>query len=151
MMVRIAVNVTMTMLPFYLDKVTEWSPTDDNPTPVPLAVVPLVSYIMSMFFSIFVQRRMTRLLKNRFLPMLVAIGIITVTSVPMGFLSESSRNWMYPLAAFQGIGLAIMLNTATSLISDVIGQDAENAAFVYGCYSLFDKFANGILLFWMVA
>jgi len=35
-----------------------------------------------------------------------------------------------------------MLNTATSLISDVIGSDAENSAFVYGCYSLFDKFAN---------
>jgi hypothetical protein len=43
-----------------------------------------------------------------------------------------------------------MLNTATSLISDVIGTDSENSAFVYGCYSLFDKFANGLLLFWLV-
>jgi apolipoprotein N-acyltransferase len=43
-----------------------------------------------------------------------------------------------------------MLNTATSLIGDVIGKDAENSAFVYGCYSLFDKFANGALLFWMI-
>ena len=47
--------------------------------------------------------------------------------------------------------MAIMLNTATSLISDVIGKDSENSAFVYGCYSLFDKFANGILLFWIIA
>jgi Na+/melibiose symporter-like transporter len=54
------------------------------------------------------------------------------------------------LVAFQGVGIAIMLNTATSLISDVIGSDAENSAFVYGCYSLFDKFANGILLFYLV-
>lgn len=44
-----------------------------------------------------------------------------------------------------------MLNTATSLISDVIGTDSENSAFVYGVYSLFDKFANGILLYWIVA
>lgn len=44
-----------------------------------------------------------------------------------------------------------MLNTATSLISDVIGNDSENSAFVYGTYSLFDKFANGILLFWIIA
>lgn len=43
-----------------------------------------------------------------------------------------------------------MLNTATSLIGDVIGKDAENSAFVYGAYSLFDKFANGALLFWMI-
>ena len=43
-----------------------------------------------------------------------------------------------------------MLNTATSLISDVIGSDA-NGAFVYGVYSLFDKFANGFLLYYIVA
>lgn len=43
-----------------------------------------------------------------------------------------------------------MLNTATSLISDVIGNDSANAAFVYGVYSLFDKLANGFLLFFLV-
>jgi hypothetical protein len=44
-----------------------------------------------------------------------------------------------------------MTNTATSLISDVIGNDSENSAFVYGCYSLIDKFANGLLLFWIIS
>jgi len=44
-----------------------------------------------------------------------------------------------------------MLNTSTSLISDVIGNDTANSAFVYGCYSLFDKFANGILCYYMIA
>ena len=48
-------------------------------------------------------------------------------------------------------GLFIMLNTATSLISDVIGKDTANSAFVYGCYSLFDKFANGFLMYYMIA
>ena len=43
-----------------------------------------------------------------------------------------------------------MLNTATSLISDVIGDDTEQSAFVYGVYSFFDKMANGLLLFWIV-
>lgn len=36
------------------------------------------------------------------------------------------------------------------MISDVIGNDSENSAFVYGFYSLLDKFANGILLFTMI-
>lgn len=49
-----------------------------------------------------------------------------------------------------GIGIALMLNTGTSLISDVLGNDVKSAAFVYGIYSLMDKFANGFLLFWMV-
>ena len=40
-----------------------------------------------------------------------------------------------------------MINTATSLISDVIGKDAESSAFVYGAYSFVDKVANGIIIF----
>ena len=85
--------------------------------------------------------------------MLVAIFIVLFTSAPLLFLTDDpSIRWLvYPLAGLQGIGLAIMLNTATSLISDVIGNDTANSAFVYGCYSLFDKFANGALLYNMLA
>ena len=95
---------------------------------------------------------MTRYLRNRMYPLLVSIVIIAATSIPLFFLNgkDNIRIYVYPLAAIQGVGLAIMLNTATSLISDVIGNDSENSAFVYGCYSLFDKFANGIILFWML-
>lgn len=105
---------------------------------------------------------MTRCLRNRMYPMLVSIVIIAASSIPLIFIHGHIENdpdtktradtsiLVYPLVAFQGVGIAIMLNTATSLISDVIGSDAENSAFVYGCYSLFDKFANGILLFYLV-
>jgi Na+/melibiose symporter-like transporter len=86
------------------------------------------------------------------LPMLISILVIVISSAPLYFLSDNDQRWLvYPLSAIQGIGMAIMLNTATSLISDVIGNDSENSAFVYGCYSLFDKFANGALLFWIIA
>ena len=53
MLVRIAINVTMTMQPFYLDKVTGYSPSDDQPTPIQLALVPLASYLASLIFSLF--------------------------------------------------------------------------------------------------
>lgn len=43
-----------------------------------------------------------------------------------------------------------MLNTATAMISDVIGQDSENSAFVYGCYSFSDKMLSGLLLAWIL-
>lgn len=83
--------------------------------------------------------------------MLVSIVVIVVSSAPLAFLGDNDQRWLvYPLSAIQGIGMAIMLNTATSLISDVIGNDAENSAFVYGAYSLFDKFANGALLYWIL-
>ena len=96
---------------------------------------------------------MTSCLRNRFLPMLVSIIITTMGSLPLIWVNgEENIRWLvYPLSAFTGIGLAIMLNTSTSLISDVIGKDTKNSAFVYGCYSLFDKFANGGLLYYMIA
>ena len=153
MLVRVAVNVTMTAQPFYLQVVlkfgvsTDPNKKTDNPTPVEMALVPLVSYLLALLFSMFVQQPMTRCLRNRFLPMAIAIALIISASIPMVFLDEDSRVAIYPLAAFQNIGLTIMLNTATSLISDVIGTDSKNSAFVYGCYSLLDKFANGAMLF----
>jgi len=151
MLVRIAVNVTMTVQPFYLSLVTKFEASEENPTPPPLALVPLLSYIMSMIFSIWIQRPMTRCLRSRIAPMFISFLIITVTSVPLFFLNVDNRIWVYPLSTIQGVGIAIMLNNSTSLISDVIGTDSENSAFVYGCYSLFDKFANGVLLYWIIA
>ena len=83
--------------------------------------------------------------------MALSVVIIGSTSIPLAFLNGGNIKYMvYPLAAIQGVGIAIMLNTATSLISDVIGSDSDNSAFVYGCYSLLDKFANGFLLFWII-
>jgi len=54
MLTRVVVNVTMTMQPFYLTAVTEFEQTEDNPTPVQLAVVPLISYLVSLLFSLFI-------------------------------------------------------------------------------------------------
>jgi hypothetical protein len=82
----------------------------------------------------------------------IAVFVTALGSIPMAFIGHGSlRLFIYPAAAIQGVGNALMLNTGTSCISDVIGQDNTSAAFVYGMYSLSDKFANGILLFWLVA
>lgn len=84
--------------------------------------------------------------------MLVALCCLIGSSLPLAFLNEDPAvRWLvYPLACLHGVGLINMLNTSTALISDVIGNDADNAAFVYGCYSLFDKVANGSILFFVI-
>ena len=84
--------------------------------------------------------------------MTISVAVTAVGSIPMIFIGHGNVKWFIFIAAsIQGIGNAMMLNTGTALISDVIGQDNTSAAFVYGCYSLADKFANGILLYWLVA
>ena len=153
MFARIALNVNATMIPLYLTRVTMFEAKGELTTPWQLAVVPLCSYIASMLFSVFLQATITQKFKNRLIPLLMSAAVTTLGSLPFAFLSEdpSSRWLVYPLSFLQGLGIALMLNTGTSLINDVIGNDTKSAAFVYGAYSFFDKFANGILLYWLVA
>ena len=62
MLVRVAVNVTMSVQPFYLIYVTGFVHTVENPTPLAIALVPLCSFIASMIFSLFFYKRVM----NRF-------------------------------------------------------------------------------------
>ena len=85
--------------------------------------------------------------------MMLALALTVISSLPFVWLSEAPEQVnvaVYPCVAVQGVGIALMLNTGVSLISDVIGTDNKSAAFVYGVYSLLDKFANGFLLWWLV-
>ena len=96
---------------------------------------------------------MMNLLKNRFIPLFISIIVISCGSIPLIFLNHSPDiRWLvYVLSPIQGLGIAIMLNTSISLISDVIGKDDQSSAFAYGAYSFFEKTVNGILIFFIIA
>lgn len=151
MLTRVGGNSAMTLMPFFLEKVLGHEATVENPTPLAVGLVPLFSYTLSMLFSMKVMRPLTGILKNRYLPMAIAFVIIFMSSIPMFNLNKFNRGWIYPLAAIQSIGLSIMLNTATSLISDLIGHDIANSAFVYGSFGFIDQGANGAILFYIVS
>jgi Na+/melibiose symporter-like transporter len=125
MLVRIAVNVTMSVQPFYLILVTGFEKTEGTPTPLAIALAPLASYICSLVFSLCFYKRMTDKFRNRFVPLFISVVIITIGSLPYLFLNATPAvRWLvFPLSGIQGIGLACMINTATSLISDVVGKD----------------------------
>lgn len=143
---RMAVNVTMSLTPFYLIHVLGFEQDPDEPAPPQIATVPLVSYTCSMIFSLMFYNRLVSAFGNRLHPLLIGTILVAGSSVPFFFMQPSFSWLIYVTVAFQGVGLAIMLNIATSLISDVIGNDDQSSAFVYGTYSLCDKFVNGFLL-----
>ena len=89
-LVRMAVNVVMTVQSFYLITVLGFQPSAQFPSPWQVAMTPLISYSLSILFQIFVYKKMTQALRNRFLPMAIAIVIIISGSVPLFFLDESS-------------------------------------------------------------
>lgn len=143
---RMAVNVTMTLTPFYLIHVLNFKFEENEPAPPQIATVPLCSYACSMIFSLVFYRSMVNAFGNRLYPLAIGTLITIFSSITFLFMRPSFSWLVYIAASFQGVGLAIMLNIATSLISDVIGNDDKSSAFVYGTYSLFDKFVNGALL-----
>ena len=151
MMVRLAMNLTMTVIPFYLIAIMKIKEPDTEGSSVWFALVPLISFIASTIFSLFFYKKMIAFFGNRLKPLFVGCIIIAVGSFSFLFMGES-KGWfilMLFCVPIQGIGLAILLNTATSIISDVIGSDDASSAFVYGVYSLFDKFSSGFCLYFM--
>lgn len=62
--------------------------------------MPLISYVGQLIFSLYLQRALTEKLRNRFLPLLVALVLITLGSFPLAFLTpdEAVRWLVYPLA-----------------------------------------------------
>lgn len=41
----------------------------------------------------------------------------------------------------------MVLSTGINFISDVVGTKAKTGAFVFGCYSLLDKFSAGAVIY----
>lgn len=156
MFTRMAINITMTLIPFYLIYVLKFTKSASEPTPPQIAMVPLVSYFSSMLFSFFGYGRMMRYFidpesncqtpSTRLSVLFIGMVLIILSSLPFIFLDSDYSFLIYLMVPLQGIGLAIMLNISTSLISDMIGNNSKSVAFVYGTYSLLDKFINGIVL-----
>lgn len=122
MFARISLNTTATMMPLYLSVVSKFEAPAGKDTPVAIAAVPLASYICSLIFSVTLQNYITQRFRNRLIPMIMSIFVTALGSMPMAFLGSGSwRYSIYALAAIQGVGNALMLNTGTSCISDVIG------------------------------
>ena len=43
----------------------------------------------------------------------------------------------------QGCGMANMMNSSTSLVSEMIGQDDEASAIVFASFNIIESFSNG--------
>lgn len=69
----------------------------------------------------------------------------------MAFLTTTSSGIMYPLAIFIGIAETLVLSTGINLISDVVGRKSKQGAIVFGLYSLLDKFASGLAIFFITS
>ena len=58
---------------------------------------------------------------------------------------------MFIVAIFVGLSQTLVLSTGINLISDVIGTNSSDGAFVFGIYSLLDKISSGVAIYFIIS
>lgn len=155
MLVRLSINVTTSMMPYYLEYILGFKKTEFGGTPVQISLFYLFNTSGCLFNSLYLQKLFEKIslgsiLNSRAIIMLIS-WIFTFAGIfPAIFLNSSNSYLIYGLSFIFGIGFALALSNSSSLINDVVGSKGDHGAFVYGAYSLTDKFSNGILLFVLV-
>jgi len=146
MLVRISINVTSSMLPYYLESILGIKKNLKGGTPIQISLIYLFSTAGCLFNSLYLQKKIEKY-NSRIVLMFFSWIFSMIGLLPILFLSPSFNFPIYLLGFLFGIGFALGLSTASSLINDVVGSKGDKAAFVYGAFSLTDKFSCGILLF----
>lgn len=152
MFVRMAINVSSSMIPFYCKNVLGWN-NEDGTTPIQISIFLIIIYTGSVFNSLFLESFILKKFhkkNHRIVLFTLAVIVILVGCLPLYFLNASTSIAAYFLAVFFGTGFSMGLSGASSLMNDVVGSKGHKGAFVYGAYSFADKISCGILLFFMI-
>jgi Na+/melibiose symporter-like transporter len=149
MFIRLSINVTCTVIPFYLEYILKYKKTENGGTPLEFSIVMLISTVGSIFNSLVIQYFIEKAIQSHNKrKILMAISAVTVVlgCVPMMFLNEDNRWPIYGMAFIFGVGFSLGLSTASSLTNDVVGSKGTKGAFVYGSFSFADKLSCGLVL-----
>lgn len=62
----------------------------------------------------------------------------------MHWIGKNDYISAYGASALLGVGGSTLLVTALTMLADLIGENVETGAFVYGAMSFTDKLSNGL-------
>ncbi len=176
MFVRLSINITSIVIPFYMEFVLKFPKTSEGGTPYEITICLLISTIGSIFNSIYLQKYfeedrdhinkkngMNNVSKNnnnlndknnieflkqnkRLYLILVSFFFIALGCLPLFILNSNIKYSIYFLSFLWGIGFSQALSCVSSLTNDVVGKKGNKGAFVYGTFSFADKLSCGIVL-----
>lgn len=137
MCTRLVVNITQVFISFYLIVTLQMSATS-------IAIVPLLVYL-SGFLATFFLRYLNESL-GRTGSFALGAALIVIALVLSYFLTPETATWVYPFSIVLGMGNSIIMVTSVCLTGDLVGNNIESGAFVYGSMSFTDKISNGIAI-----
>jgi len=131
---RLIVNISQVYLPLFLIDTLQMNKINISVAPLSVFIVGLLTTSLQKVINLAVGRRNT---------LLFGILVVLGTSVGAYFVSASSPYVVYAVVVGLGVGGTTVLVTALAMEADLIGDDVEGSAFVYGALSFLDKLANG--------
>lgn len=139
MFTRLFVNLTQVYMPLYLQDTLRLKEES-------IAIIPLVMYV-SGFLSSFFMKALNKHAGRKITYALGALlGLGGCVWINFGE-GQSYTQWqLYCVASLIGVGSSTMLITSLSLTADLIGNNVESGAFVFGAMSFTDKLANGLVI-----
>lgn len=133
MATRLIVNLSQTYISMYLT----------NSLMLPkkyIATIPLVMYI-SGFISSFIMKPLSKFIGKS---MTYFVGLLLIFAFSYWvILNAHMGQQIYGAAILLGAGSATILVMSLSMTADLIGDQTQSGAFVYGAMSFTDKVANG--------
>lgn len=162
---RVAIMTQQVAIAFYIQEVCYYKAPDvdhdgdGDGTPYQIAVATAVSFIASFVYSILIQEKLQRLHQyDKYNLFIYSIVYFSIAGVILFFIITDPREtrggfivndsiWT-PIMAYtgmflQGCGMANLMNSSTSLVSEMIGQDDAASAKVFATFNIIESFSNG--------
>ncbi|XP_043279350.1 major facilitator superfamily domain-containing protein 12-like [Venturia canescens] len=136
---RLFLNISQIYVPLYLHESLHLPATR-------LAIIPLAIFISSFVTSLIIERLNTKLGRKISYTIGVVLGVLGCTWIWFGSGQNYTTYEIYPVSILLGASGAIMLVTSLGTTSDLIGENTESGAFVYGAMSFTDKLSNGLFV-----
>ncbi|XP_051963933.1 major facilitator superfamily domain-containing protein 12 [Xyrauchen texanus] len=134
MCTRLIVNLSQAYIPMYLTSTLSLPKNY-------IATIPLVMYVCG-FVSSLVMKPVSKQIGTS---MTYFVGLLPIMAFSYWVLLEVNMGTqVYGAAVLLGAGSAVILVMSLSMTANLIGDQTQSGAFVYGAMSFTDKVANGL-------
>lgn len=136
---RLYVNLYQVYIPLYVQETLKLSETF-------IATVPFAMFLAGFLSSVSMKHINKQIGRKRSFAAGCIVGLGGCLWVWLGEGSSYGQWGIFAVAALLGIAGSTLLITSLSFTADLIGDNVEGAAFVYGFMSLTDKISNGVII-----
>ncbi|XP_006338921.1 major facilitator superfamily domain-containing protein 12-like [Solanum tuberosum] len=138
---RVVTNVSQTFLAVYVINDLRMSPSSK-------ALIPAIIYLSSFVASVLLQE--LKWSGERLKAFFSAGGLLWLfCGAVVIFLPINMHAFMYVLSILIGIANALMMVTAIGMESELVDEDLDGSAFVYGSLGFIDKVLCGVFLYFL--